>query len=244
MNKIIINKERDMLYPTALFRAGCMILLFSSLIINISLGSASTFDYTDFNLSVDNSLVSFNGRYLGNKDLNVINWITVSDENTHYFILERSIDNGQFEEIAKVDAKSTGGAEALYSFNDIEISFGGIYNYRLKQVSSYESSVLSDLISINVRRLKESKTSVKVFPDTATEIVNVDIVKGEADVVSVNLFDLTGKIITLHNVDVIAGGSFATVQIPVEKLPKAAYILRIDVGNQVFTKKVSLVDKY
>ncbi len=243
MYKIIVNKENNFLYPISLFSAAFMILLFSSFsTTSLSLETTDTFGDAEFKLSLDNSLVSFTGRYLGDKDVNIINWITASDENTDYFTLERSIDNGPFEEIGKVDAKSTGSAEALYSFDDTEILIGGIYNYRLQQVSRNDSSVWSDLVSINVRRLVESETSVKVFPDTASELVNVDIVKGESDVVSVNLFDLRGKSVTINNVNVFAGGSFASVQIPVTKLPKATYILRIDVGNQVFIKKVTLVE--
>ena len=69
----------------------------------------------------------------------------------------------------------------------------------------------------------------------------MDIVKGESDVVSVKLFDLTGKVMTMNNMNVIAGGNYATVQIPVDNLPRAAYILRINIGDQVFAKKITLV---
>lgn len=243
MNKIMITKEKNLLNPISLFSGAFMILLFSSFSTTaLSLESANAFGNAEFKLSLDNSLVSFTGRYLGDKDVNVINWITASDENTDYFTLERSIDNGPFEEIAKVDAKSTSSAEALYSFDDTEILMGGIYNYRLQQVSSNDSSVWSDLVSVNVRRLQELEPSVKVFPDTVSELVNVDIVKGESDVVSVDLFDLRGKSVEINNVKAHAGGSFASVQIPVKELPKASYILRVDVGNQVFIKKVTLVE--
>lgn len=241
-NNSIVDCRIGLHSPIILFCAVCMIFLFSSFSTKASSGSTSNFENAKFNMSLDNSLLSFTGRYVEDKDLNVINWIAPSDKNTDFFTLERSIENGEFEVIAKLDAKGTGGVEALYSFNDKDISFGGTYNYRVQQVSSDSSSVYSDLISIKVHRL-QSEPSVKVFPDPASELVNVDIVKGKADVVSVNLFDLTGKEIALSNVNVSAGGSFASIQIPVKELARAAYILRINVGDQVFAKKVKLVKK-
>ena len=197
---------------------------------------------TGFNLLLDVSIVSFTGRYVEDRNLNTINWITSSEINTDYFLLERSIDNNEFEAITKLDAKQTASADALYKHDDSDIGSNGVYAYRVMQMSIDGSATYSEIVSIGVRRTQVSEPSIRVFPNPASDLVNVNIVKGESDVVSVKLFDLTGKVMTINNVNVIAGDNFATVQIPVDNLPKAAYISRINIGDQVFAKKITLIE--
>ena len=194
------------------------------------------------NLLQDFSLVSFTGRYLENKGLNVINWITASEVNTDYFILERSMGDGEFEVINKMDAKGNGSADALYRLDDIDISVSTTYTYRLKQMTNNGSEVISDIVSVFVKESPVLDPTVKVFSNSANDLVNVQIVKNISDVVSVKMFDLTGKMIPLSNVIVVADGNNAKLQIPVEGLVKAEYIIRVNVGDQVFAKKLSLVN--
>lgn len=130
---------------------------------------------------------------------------------------------------------------SLYTYDDTDIVINGVYSYRLKNITKDGESSYSDIVTVNVRRAIVIEPSVNIFPNPAHDLVNVDIVKGESDVVSVKLFDLTGKVMTMNNMNVIAGGNYATVQIPVDNLPRAAYILRINIGDQVFAKKITLV---
>ena len=247
--------KNDVFYPISLFSVACMILLLSSFSTKASYESesnivteaslaADTFGADDCERTVsqtNGSLVSFSGRYVDDRNLNAISWITSSEAKTDYYILERSIDNGEFQSIAKVDAKGTTSADALYSYNDTDISISRTYLYRLQQVSNDGISVYSNNVSISLRSLHVIEPTVIVFFDSTHDVVNVDIVKGESDVVSVMLFDVTGKVMTLNNVNVVADGNYATAQIEVDHLPKAEYILRINIGDQVFAKKVALI---
>jgi len=209
----------------------------------ITVGSGDAIEGVDagFNLLLDVSLMSFTGRYVEDREIVSLEWITSNEVNADYFIVERSIDNGAFENIGRVEAKGNTNTESLYSHLDENITNAGSYLYRLVQVAKDGSQDYSDVVSVTVRRSYIAEPSVKVFPNPVYDIVNVDIVKNENDAVSVKLFDLTGKAISMNSINIIAKGNSASIQVPVQDLPRAAYILRINVGDQVFAKKITLV---
>lgn len=193
-----------------------------------------------FNLPLDISMVSFTGRYVEDRDMNSVEWITSAELDVDYFILERSFENGTFEFIAKVDAKGSNNAEALYTHDDSKIEKRGNYKYRLQQVAQDGSTSHGDIISVAVRSPQITDPTINVFPNPAQNTVNIHATKGESDIVSVKMFDLTGKAMSLNGLQVTADANDASVQIPVKNLPRAAYILRINIGDEVFAKKIDL----
>ena len=99
----------------------------------------------------------------------------------------------------------------------------------------------SDVISISVRRSLIAEPSVALYPNPSYDEVNVDITKNEEDQVSIKMFDVTGKAVSISNVAIISNGNNATITVPVSNIARGSYILRINVGDQVFAKKVLLV---
>ena len=209
--------------------------------VTVNSGDAITGIDAGYNLILETSLTSFTGRYVADRELTALEWITSSEVNTDYFIIERAFENGAFQNITRVDANGNTQTESLYSTNDEDIIESGSYLYRLVMVSQDGSQEYSDVVSVTVRRAYIAEPSVKVFPNPVYDMVNVDIVKNEDDAVSVKLFDLTGKAMGVSGINITAKGNSAAIQLPVENLPRAAYILRINVGDQVFAKKITLI---
>jgi len=76
-------------------------------------------------------LAKFSGEYVTN---NVeINWVTASELNNDYFIIERSSNAKDFEEITRVDGHGTTNEVISYEYIDHE-PYGGNSYYRLTQV--------------------------------------------------------------------------------------------------------------
>lgn len=72
-----------------------------------------------------------------------IKWATVSEYKNEYFILERSYNNSEFKEIARIEAHGTTKLSSDYSFTDDSLQ-SNLAFYRLKQVSeSGESSYIA-----------------------------------------------------------------------------------------------------
>ena len=210
-------------------------------VITVNSGDAITGIDGGFNLILEVNLTSFTGRYNADRDLITLDWITTSELNADYFIIERAFEQEDFVAIARVTANGTTAVESLYDYDDSDIDASGVYTYRLIQVANDGSQEFSDMITINVRRALITDPSVNVYPNPVLDLVNLEIVKNEEDEVSVRMFDLSGKSISINSINIVAKGNSANIQIPVQDLPRAAYVLRINVGDQVFAKKITLV---
>ncbi len=102
-------------------------------------------------------LISFEGVYVGS--FNQLKWITATETNNDYFILERSVDGLKWTEIGKVSGSGNSYQNKTYYFKDN--GFDNTLNYyRLTQVDYNKSSKTSNLIVVDNKR--ESPIVVKI----------------------------------------------------------------------------------
>ena len=72
------------------------------------------------------------GEWNQQRDVNEITWATASEVNSDFYSVERSFENGGFEEIGIVDAAGTSLSENRYQFDDEDIERNGRYYYPFK----------------------------------------------------------------------------------------------------------------
>jgi hypothetical protein len=91
---------------------------------------------SEFSNCVDNtlpvSLLSFAAKEETDGSV-ILEWITSSEINNAYFIVERSTDGMIFEAIGKVNGKGNSSQVSSYTYTDINPGNGTVY-YRLKQI--------------------------------------------------------------------------------------------------------------
>ena len=76
------------------------------------------------------SLYEFTGEYSDNK--NKLSWTTLSETNTNYYSIERSINGQEFEHIETVTVSENSIEQIKYEYSDYDIRENGIYYYQLK----------------------------------------------------------------------------------------------------------------
>jgi hypothetical protein len=81
-------------------------------------------------------------------DYNYITWITVSERDNDYFILERSIDGYKWETISINDGYDNSDVQVLYSYKDTSYIKDSYNYYRLTQVDNNNNYVRFNIISI------------------------------------------------------------------------------------------------
>ncbi len=117
----------------------------------ITVNNISSFSpFTLASISVDNplpiELLSFDAKVV-KQNVN-IDWITSSEINNDYFIIEKSKDGIYFNEINQITGAGNSNTELYYSSID-KNPYNGISYYRLKQIDFDGSFTYSDLKAIN-----------------------------------------------------------------------------------------------
>ena len=98
------------------------------------------------------SLLTFSGRQEQQKVL--LQWITTTEQNTHYFEVERSTNGISFAPIGIIGAAGNSVTERNYQFND-ERPLNGVVFYRLRIVNLDGKFSYSQVISIRIAVLSK-----------------------------------------------------------------------------------------
>jgi len=115
-----------------------------------------------------------------------IQWTTELEINNEYFEIERSIDDlNSFEIIAKVDGAGDSFSEIAYTYEDrIYLEGHHLVYYRLKQVDFDGKFDVSNVI-VTELDCKQS-LEMSVYPNPATDLINIDYVPETATITIVN----------------------------------------------------------
>jgi hypothetical protein len=164
----------------------------------------------------------------GNK--NVLRWITSSESNNNGFEVQRSADGIQYVSIGYVQSLAIGGNSANdlnYLFTDNSYT-GMVQYYRLRQVDNDGRSQLSNVVII-----RESNpitlSIVDVYPNPATNIVNVVMSAPASDKVIAMITDLLGNIVSSKQVVLQKGNN--SVSFNIGELAAGSYFVKLICNN-------------
>ena len=155
-----------------------------------------------------------------------LKWATASENNTEVFVIERSVNGAEFENIGEVAAVGFSTLRNDYDFVDSKPNSGFNY-YRLKVVDFDNSATYSNVIAINF----EKAASVNVYPNPllAERIVNIDAPFTVEKLSVVNALGQT--MIKLDNPQ-------NSIQLPSEWAAGAYYMVFETAGNNIVNKIV------
>ncbi|MBI3509929.1 MAG: T9SS type A sorting domain-containing protein [Bacteroidetes bacterium] len=131
------------------------------------------------------SLVAFSGYASGEE--NVLNWNVASQINNHYFTLFRTCDGNSYENIAQVNGAGTTSELLDYTATDND-PCPSITYYKLEWTDYNGITESSPLIAVST----SSKTPVYLFPDPASSIINIPLLKEQT---SYFITDAQGRMI-------------------------------------------------
>jgi hypothetical protein len=176
-------------------------------------------------------------KFTSSRNANTVNieWQTTIEKNNDYFILERSIDGINFNEIQKIKAIGNASKSTNYFAIDENPSSEVSY-YRLTQVDFNGQYKQSNIVSIDDDNSRVSVSQISPNPTSS----NIDFmffapIKGE---LSYDIIDLTGRVLISNKEIIDAGKSKQTVYL--EELPHGIYFLKVNFerSNFVSTSKI------
>ncbi len=153
-----------------------------------------------------------------------LDWMTYSEINNHLFEIERSADAKSWETIGKIMGSGNSSSQKYYQFFD-RAPLNGINYYRLKQIDfdgrqSYSLIRFIKLLGVDV---------ANIYPNPATDILNIDINTSEMTDLVIDIIDISGKLVKRSD-DILAKG-FNTIRITTSGLDKGVYFVNISASN-------------
>jgi hypothetical protein len=145
-------------------------------------------------------------------------WTTEMEENSDHFAIERSTDAGaHWATIGTVPAHGNSATPIDYTYTDNSPA-PGTDEYRLQLVDLDGQYTYSEVVVIRNGLIG----TVSVFPNPATDYVNVTLGGSSTESMLIRLYNLSGQLLQERNLS-NAGGT--TVPLTVNTYPSGAYML-------------------
>ena len=177
-------------------------------------------------------LVSFTGTNVGDK--NLLKWMTATEQNTDKFVVEKSVDGINWFYLGEKPAAGNSSNTLHYELYDNIPLIGNNY-YRLKMIDKDATFSYSQVINIPLREGAAIDGIIAVYPNPATNQLNVLISASASANTLMRVYDVTGKEMMSNGVSLQKG--INTIELDISTLAKASYMLDISLNNKSFVEK-------
>ncbi|HEY9362842.1 MAG TPA: T9SS type A sorting domain-containing protein, partial [Chitinophagaceae bacterium] len=160
-----------------------------------------------------------------------LQWETINENSTSHFIVERSNDGNNFNDIGTVAANGNSNTQIKYAYtdNDAARQPTSVIYYRLKLVDVDGRFTYSKTISLNL----SNNLDVVLFPNPVNDKLNIKINNKGLQLITVEITDLQGRKMTSEKRFV---NQNAQIEIDVKKWKPQLYLLKIlNNKNEIIT---------
>lgn len=200
----------------------------SDYFINIAVPTFSSFYIHGGNNPVAVNLISF--EVLRTGKINQLNWSTSQELNTASFIIEKSTDGRNFSSIGTLAATGNSNTQRNYGFTDFHPA-PGINYYRLRIVDRDNSYKFSWVRSVR----NEGTADVTLFPNPASERLQVQIASDKTDKAVLSITDMSGKLLFTNTIYLAAGTNIAPVSM--SRFQSGTYIMKVQLSEDLVVLK-------
>jgi len=180
-------------------------------------------------------LLSFTGQY--RPDYVYLSWATAAEINTEYFQIERRHESD--DEFVSIGRQLTKGSDSKYNMNDYDVAKDGLYYYRLRSIDTDGSEQLSEVISVEINRNRED--GVSIYPNPAVSDVNIELSLSSPKQVKIDIYDTQGKLMRGNAFSGRLDAGVMNTVIDVKDIPAGVYNLQIQLGDELFTRRLILL---
>lgn len=163
-----------------------------------------------------------------------LSWVTATETNNDYFVLQRSKDGKEFEPIDRIEGAGTTSSPTEYAIVD-QNPIGEAY-YRLVQFDYDGESERSELIRVPACGPDEELSVTVQNNGSRTARAEIHSPEG-VNGASISLLDTRGRRIWKTQKDLPAGASYIPIG---EKVDKGLYILKVRSEDKLETERVLL----
>jgi hypothetical protein len=192
----------------------------------------SVFASAQSNVPVPITLLNFDAVAKGTNVL--ATWVTATEINNDYFIVERSTDGINFERVGTRKGAGNSSATLYYSLYDAE-PLKGVSYYRLRQVDFDGQESKSQMVAVSF--LDNNVLTVYPNPaDNSASYLSYEFNAAGDGAVRLEVVDMLGKVAMAENVNAVKGNNVFQGQdgLNISYLPHGVYILQVKpVNNEI-----------
>ncbi len=167
-------------------------------------------------------------------DYNHISWVTASEENSDYFVIEKSADGINYDELGTVTA--AGFSTEYIEYNYIDENPLAISYYRLKNVDFDGQFAYSKVVVVNGEST-EAVEDFTFFPNpNKTGELNFIIDANRDETTQLEIRDITGRIVVRESL-LLSRGINAR-QVDLNNLANATYFVTLQGYNETQSKRL------
>jgi hypothetical protein len=163
-----------------------------------------------------------------------LQWTTSEEVNNTGFDIERSSNGSNFQSIGHVQGSLTTNAQHTYNFTDGQPGADVNY-YRLKQIDIDGKFSYSKVI---VLRNNLANGTVKVFPTSFADNLNISVNTRTADQLEIKITDASGKITNRFSQYTGAGINSFNINSGLSHLTPGVYVLTISGRTVSYTQQI------
>ncbi len=181
----------------------------AAIVMRDSLQGFSVFGAAQSTVPLPLTLVNFDGKVQNNT--NYLFWETAAEINSDYFVLLKSEDGVDFEQIAEIEAAGQSNTMRYYDFVDYE-PFEKSF-YKLGLIDQNGSGEYSDVILLE---RNNDLTGISVFPNPNNGDFDLSIRANRSMTVSYKVMDYTGRLVRVETLNLASGQNQKKIDLSAE----------------------------
>lgn len=161
----------------------------------------------------------------------LLKWLTASEIENDYFVVQRSRNGLDFVEIGRVDGAGTSMEEHSYEFLDRDISLGTYY-YRLMQVDFDGAANFSNVVVLEY----QGKNQFEVFPNPTDDKLYVNFGASQSSTAKLKIINMLGQV--LYESDEALERGVNLIELSLANVPAGTYQIILYTGNQIYSNSI------
>ncbi|MEM7036990.1 MAG: T9SS type A sorting domain-containing protein [Bacteroidota bacterium] len=152
-----------------------------------------------------------------------VSWMTASEKNASYFVVERAVGAEAFLEIGRVNAVGNSAITQRYAFEDLAPAWGrSLYRVTEVDIEGHRTEFPAREVVFDA----SEKPHLHCFPNPAEQIMNIRFRTGQAGQYHLELYTTGGRKVKAQTLDL--GEAFQVEQsLDIEVLPEGIYLLKV-----------------
>jgi len=166
------------------------------------------------------------------KRTSLLQWATVTEENSSYFEIERSPDGRNYKAIDRVSAKGNSSVKISYDYVDKNPLPGNNY-YQLKEVDKDSRYSMSNIASLSF----DDASLLTAYPNPAKSVINLKYITAKNETAEILIYDSKGVLVGKNVLSAQPGVN--TKPVNMSAFAKGVYAIRLISNSGNFTLKIT-----